>query len=343
MSAPSSRRRSGPGRRALPWVIAAVVLLAVGWPAVQDARGLTLAPSIGYGHADAAETVTINMTDAPAYVPTFVVVPEGTNVTFHLVNQGNYTHSFTLSAVPSYTLDRSWTPAQLNAWFEANGSLANVSVAAGDQGWANVTFNDSTAFDYFQFVSVVPYQFQSGMVGQVNISSTGPGVLLQESTVNTPAFVPDTLAVLNATHYPVELDVLVTNDGTDSHTFTVVPQSNVTLTPSNFTTYFVSHPPLSSVDVPAASGGTIWANFTVKGPGIYQYLCEVPGHFGDGMSGLLYVGVTPPPPAPAPSTAIVDTWLLIGSGVLLGIGAVIAAVAAFSGRFPPGSSPHGPH
>jgi len=343
VTAPSPRRPAGPLRRALPWALAALVLLSVGVPTVAAVHVVRVLPTTGYATPADAETIAINMTDAPAFAPAFPVVPEGTSVTFELVNQGNFTHSFTLADVPSFTLDRSWTPGQLDAWFQANGSFANVSVAPGAVGWANVTFGDATALDFFQFVSIVPYQFQSGMVGQVNVSSTGPGEVLAESTVNSLAFVPNTLAVLNATRYPVSIDVLVTNQGDDSHTFTVVPQSNVSLTSGNFTDYFTSHPPLSNVNVPSQAGGTVWANFTVKAPGIYQYLCEIPGHFAAGMSGLLYVGVTPPPPAPAPSTAIVDQWLLIGSGALLGVGAVIAAVAAYAGRFPPGPGLHGPH
>jgi uncharacterized cupredoxin-like copper-binding protein len=343
VTAPSPRRPPGPLRRAAPWALAALVLLSIGLPTAGAVRLVHFAPAIGYAAPAANQTITVNLTDAPAFAPQFPVVPEGTNVTFHLVNVGNYTHSFTLAAVPSFTLDPTWSPQTLDAWFAANGSLANVSVAAGAQGWANVTFNDSTALDFFEFVSIVPYQFQSGMWGQVNVSSTGPGLLLTESTVNTPAFVPDTLAALNATDYPISIDVLVTNQGTDSHTFTLVPQSNVTLTPANFTAYFLAHPPLSNVNVPAQGGGTVWANFTVKAPGIYQYLCEIPGHFASGMDGLLYVGVTPPPPAPTPSTAIVDEWLLVGAGVLLGVGGLVAAVAAYAGRFPPGpKTPHGP-
>jgi uncharacterized cupredoxin-like copper-binding protein len=315
----------------------------VGLPAAGAVHLVRFSSQVGYARADANLTVTINMTDAPAFVPAFPVVPESTNVTFHLVNQGSLTHTFTLSSVASLKLNPAWSPAQLDAFFAANGSLANVSVAAGDQGWANVTFNESTALDYFEFVSVVPYQFQAGMWGQVNVSSTGPGYLLNDSTVDALAFVPNTLVVENQTHYPVSVNVLVTNQGDDSHTFTVVPQSNVTLTSSNFTAYFVTHPPLSSVNVPSQGGGTVWANFTVKGPGVYQYLCEIPGHFAAGMSGLLYVGVTPPPPAAAPSTAIVDEWVLVGSGVLLGIGALLAVVASYTGRFSSGPKSPGHH
>ncbi len=307
-------------------------------------HSLRVVSEVGYATPEANLTVRINMTDAPAFVPAFTNVPEGSNITFDLVNQGSYVHTFTLSKLPNVRLSPSLTPAELDAFFTANGSLANVSVAPGSEGFANVTFPDSDALDSFEFVSVVPYQFQAGMSGVVNVTSTGPGILLQEGTLPLPnvAFVPNVL-VANATHYPVALNVLITNMGDTPHTFTVAPQSNVTLTPANFTSYFNTHTPLANEPVPASTGATVWANFTVPGPGIYMYLCEIPGHFAAGMYGFLYVGVTPPAVAPPPSTAIVEEWVLIGSGILLAIGAVVAAVAMFAGRFPspPKSPGHG--
>jgi len=112
-------------------------------------------------------------------------------------------------------------------------------------------------------------------------------------------------------------------------------QSNYTLSPANFTQYFQANPPLVSVTIPSGAGQAVWANFTVPGPGIYQYICEVPGHFANGMTGDLYVGIAPPPAPPAPSTAVIQGWILVGSGVLLGIGITLAAMTAYMGRFPP--------
>jgi hypothetical protein len=62
------------------------------------------------------------------------------------------------------------------------------------------------------------------------------------------------------------------------------------------------------------------------------------------MTGELYVGVTPPPPVAAPSTAVVDAWVLAGSAVLIGIGVIVTVVANYSGRFPSsGKDPHEHH
>jgi len=338
---PSRVRRTR--RRAIPWFIGAALLLSVGLPSASAISVAPSLPAVGLAHPmSTTENVTVNMTDLPSFSPQFTKIPAGTSLALHLVNRGAYNHTFTLAKTPNVRIPSTLTPAQLDAFFAANGTLANVSVASGGQGWANLTFNASEGFDSFEFASVVPYQFQAGMWGLLNLSSTAPGLELGENTTNTPGFLPDELSA-TPLHYPIVIAVLVTNEGTLGHTFTLAPQSNVTLLPTNYTTYFASHAPLVNANVPALTGGTAWANFTISSPGVYMYICEISGHFAAGMFGYLYVGVpVPAPPAP-PSTAIVDGWVLVGSALLVGIGVVFVALAAFAGRFPPRSTPPGHH
>ncbi len=342
------RRRPTPWRRATPWFLAALVVVAIGLPtAAAASHVIRVAPPVGYAHPLVNETL-VNLTDTPAYSPAYLSTPQNSTLELHLVNVGMYTHTFTLSKIPNHPLNTSWTPTELDAFFNANGSLANLSVPAGGSVWTNLTFNatNSAGFDSFEFVSVVPYQFQAGMRGFLNITSTAPGLGLEENTSvqgSSYLFIPDVLDA-NSSHFPVNVDVLVTNLGDFAHTFTVVPQSNVSLTPGNYSSYFLTHPPLVSVNVPTGDGATVWANFTVPASGVYEYLCQVSGHFAAGMFGYLYAGVPVPPAPPAPSTAIVEGWVLIGSGILLGIGIGVAALASFVGRFPPAPpSGHGGH
>jgi uncharacterized cupredoxin-like copper-binding protein len=342
-SVPRSRRT--PVRRILPWAIAALLLAGIGVPATAAAAHIVrVAPLVGTARPAANTTVvSVNLTDRPAFDPAALSTAEGTTLAVHLENVGNFSHTFTVVRAPDVHLNASWTPTQLDAFFRANGSLANVSVAPGTSAWANLSFNASTGFDTFEFVSVVPYQFQAGMVGEITISSTAPGLELSENTSVSGSnyeFLPNVLSA-NPAKFPVNLDVLVTNLGSFSHTFTLAPQSNVTLTVGNYSGYFAAHTPLVSANVPAGSGTTVWANFTIKTPGVYMYICLIPGHFAGGMSGLLYVGVPVPPAPPAPSTAIVEKWVLVGSGILLGVGLLIAALSALVGRFPP--KPAGGH
>jgi plastocyanin len=266
----------------------------------------------------------------------------GATLSVHLVNEGSYNHTFTLSKVPNFVLNPAWTPTKVNSFFAKNGSLANVTVAPGRTAWANVTFNSSVGGDSFEFVSVVPYQFQAGMSGFVNLTASGPGLAMFENTTDQYQFIPNALSASPA-HYPMILDVLVTNQGSLGHTFTVSPLSNYTLSPANFTMTLATNAPLANQQIGSGVGTSAWANFTVRAPGVYQYICTITGHFANGMSGLLYVGVPVPPSPPAPSTSIVDTWVLLGSALLLGIGVLVALVASYSGRFPSKPTGHEKH
>ncbi len=343
MSDEPSRRRPGPWRRAAPWLVAGLLLATASLPIAAAVERLPSAPLVGFARgANASAPVTVNLTDTPRFVPHALLGTSNSTLTVLLVNQGSYSHTFTVSRVPHFVLNTSWTPTQLSAWFAANGSLANVSVAPGQEMYANVSLNASVGGDSFEFVSLVPFQFQAGMYGFLNVTNSGPGLLLSENTTDGLQFVPNQLAASPA-HYPASVDVLVTNTGSLGHTFTLAAQANYTLSPANFTQYFATHPPLVSVDVPSGAGLTVWANFTVLAPGVYQYICEVPGHFASGMTGNLYVGVPVPAPPTPPSTAVVATWVLAGSAALLGIGVALAVVASFTGRFPrrPGGGAHG--
>jgi uncharacterized cupredoxin-like copper-binding protein len=330
-------------RRAFPWLLAGLLLATVGLPSVAAIASLPQAPLVGHARPAASTSIVdVNLTDAPAFSPQFLNVPAGSTVDLRLDNLGQFDHTFTLAKTPDVRLTPTASPAQVYRFFNTNGTLANVSLAPGNQGWANLTFNASAGPSSFEFASVVPYQFQAGMWGLLNVTSVGPGLLLSDNTTDGLQFVPNVLAASPA-HYPSGVDVLVTNLGTFSHTFSMAPQGNVTLSPANFTQYFTQHPPLVSVNVPSGAGATVWANFTVPGPGVYEYICEVPGHFASGMAGLLYVGVPVPAPPAAPSTAVVESWVLAGSAVLLGIGVLLAAVASFTGRFPRAPGSHGGH
>ncbi len=253
---------------------------------------------------------------------------------------GSYPHTFTLADTPNVVFPANLTPARLSAFFAANGSFVNVSVPGGTTEFVNFSVPSSVGGDSFEFVSLLPYQFQAGMYGFFNVSGApaGPGITASVSTTDTFSFVPSDLGV-SPTAYPATIDVLVTNEGSLPHTFTLDPASNDTLSPATFTQYFAAHPPKANVNVPAATGGTVWANFTINAPGVYEFICEVPGHFANGMFGHLYVGVAPPANVTPPSTALVQTGVLLGAGSLLGVGIVLAAAAAYTGRFPRSPTP----
>jgi uncharacterized cupredoxin-like copper-binding protein len=287
---------------------------------------------------------TVNMTDAPAFDPTNISATAGAALHLHLVNKGQLVHTFTLCTIPNYVFPANLTPIALDHFFSVNGSQVNVSLAGGAATDVNLSIADNAAGESYEFVSVEPYQFQAGMHGMLVVGGppSGPGTVLQDNTTDSLRFLPD---VLNASpaKYPVTIDVEVFNLGSTPHTWTLAAQPNYTLSASNFTTYFGTHPPAVSVNVPTAPGTAVWANFTIRAPGIYEYICEIPGHFAGGMMGQLYVGVAPPAPAIPPSTAIVQGGVLVGAGALLVIGAVFVFAATVSGRSPPRTSAQPPH
>ena len=326
-------------RRGTPWIVTGLVLALFAASAL--ARGvpiLEVAPAVGYAHAPATtELLYVNMTDAPAFGPRFLSGAPGTTVTIHLNNTGRFPHTFSMLNQSKVRLATNLTPKALNASFASPPPLVNVSVPAGGTGWANFSLGAATGFDSFEFVSLVPYQFQAGMWGLFNVTSNAPGLELSENTTNALQFQPAVLAACapSATcSYPVNLDVHVTNLGDIPHTFTVVAQPNVSI---SSIAYFQTAPPIIDQPVPIPNGtGTpsTWANFTIGAPGVYEYVCTITGHFAAGMYGFLYVGVPVPALPPAPSTAVVDVWVLAGSLVLVGIGGLLVAVAGFTGRFP---------
>jgi hypothetical protein len=90
--------------------------------------------------------------------------------------------------------------------------------------------------------------------------------------------------------------VIVTQLGTIPHTFTLSPTAGyefpTTDGAGDLTSYFSSHTPLVNIQVGAATGAKFYANFTAPPVGVYEYVCEEPGHFPS-MSGLLGSGVAP--------------------------------------------------
>ncbi len=283
---------------------------------------------------------SINATDAPAFTPNVVVVPNGTSVRFHVSNIGTFPHTFTLLKSANLVVPRNATPAQVYQDLNRNGTIVNVSIAPKSSVTFNVTFtpvygSGATTASY-EFLSAVPYQFQAGMFGFANVTTTpsGPGQALFLNGTGAYQWLPANLGVENVTHFPVVIDVLVGDIGSLPHTWTLDPVPNdVNITPANWPTVLKSHPPPSGANVSVSgSGATAWANFSLEKAGVFTFICTVAGHYQNGMNGSLYVNV-PIPLSAIQSTAIVNPILLAGAAALFGAGVIIAIVAQLRGRF----------
>lgn len=342
------RRTSEVARRRLAWggrtlMVIGVVALMIGllmFPLSGAPGFVGRANAAGGGGGTTAGipvvNATVNLTDAPSFDPSYLTVAAPSSLHLTLVNQGQIAHSFTLVNRPNFVLNRSWDPVALDAYFTANGSQVNVTLSGGNQTTVVLNFTgEQTGFSY-EFVSQVPYQFQAGMLGFLNLTGapSGPGLVANVSASATQlAWLPDAIGI-NTSAFPVVVDMAISNDGSNGHTFYLEGQPNYTLDPGNFSQYFAAHPPLVGMNVPTNPGQVEWANFTIQHPGVYEYICTVPGHFLAGMFGFLYVGVPVPAAPVAPSTAIVSVWVLYGGASLLGIGALLAVAALLVGRFP---------
>jgi len=340
---PAPRPRTG-WRRPAPWLLAGAILAAVALPGgLAMAHVARSAPTVGVAHPTGSnQSFAMTLTDTPAFAPRYLNATASgpLNLSIHLDNIGGLAHTFTVAAQTGVVLNRSWSPQQLDAYFVANGSLISANVSAGTSVWANFTFPASNAPRAFEFVSTIPYQFQAGMWGFLNLTPAGPTLALSDNATNNLQFVPSLLSGGPSVHGGATFDIKVTNLGDLSHTFTVSSQVNITLTSTgNFSKYA----PLVNVSIPSTTGGSVWANFTVPGVGVYEFACTVPGHFAGGMYGFLYVGVAVPAPPAAPSTALVEVPVLAGSAVLLGVGLALALAVSYGGRFPKKPASPGHH
>ncbi len=346
MSRPRTLRRG-----AVASLVAAVVLLAVVLPLVAPvAHAEELGRELGMPHLSAPAAVaphvnvTINTTDVPAFVPNAIHATAGQNLTITLVNSGTFNHTFTLSPNGTENFPRNWSPAQLSAYFSAHTPLVNISMPANSMTKVNVSVNASMAGGDFEFVSLVPYQFQAGLYGYLNVTPPVSSTLtFYVNASDSYKFVSDTLDGSSVTKFPVSVTVFLGTLGVLSHTFTLSALPNYNLSTANYTTFFAQHVPLVNIPVPLSAGTYNNGSFIINAPGYYEFICSIQGHFANGMFGFLYVGIPVVEPyVPVISTAIVQSEVLIGGGSLLGIGVVLAVAAGIAGRFPP-SKPAGSH
>jgi uncharacterized cupredoxin-like copper-binding protein len=334
-------------------LVAGLVLLGGVFPLVAPvADAARSGQALGQAHLSSAPAatshvnVTINTSDVPAFVPNAIHATAGQNLTITLVNSGSYSHTFTLSSNGTETFPLNWSPTQLSAYYAAHAPLINESMPANSTEVVNLTVNSSMAGGHFEFVSILPYQFQAGYYGFLNVTPpVSSQMTFYVNATNSLTFVSNELNGSSASAFPIAVEVFFGNLGSLGHTFTLSPLPNYNLSSANFTTFFTQHAPLVSIPVPATTGTYNNGSFVITAPGYYEFICTIPGHFQEGMYGFLYAGVpTPPPPSvSAVSTAIVQSEILIGGGALLVIGLVLAAAASVAGRTLPSKPGDGHH
>lgn len=331
-------------RGAVASLLTAIVLLAVALPLAAPIAGAERAgQAMGRPHVAAAPladphvNVTITTNGTPTFAPSVIHVTAGENLTITLNNSGSYNHTFTMSTNGTEVFPLNWSPTQLEAYFVAHPPLVNASMPADTISHVNVSVNASMAGGNFEFVSVLPYQFQAGLYGFMDVTPpVSSSLTFYVNASDTYRFLPDSLNASSVTKFPVAINVFFGTVGVLSHTFTLSPVPDYNLSSSNYSTFFTQHAPLVNIPVPTSAGSYNNATFVITTAGYYEYICSITGHFANGMFGFLYVGIpTVVPYVANVSTAIVQSEILVGGGSLLAIGVVLAAAAAVTGRVPP--------
>ena len=157
-------------------------------------------------------------------------------------------------------------------------------------------------------------------------TSTGAVEWLNVTTSDTLAFgitAPGEVTPGDTVH------LVVTNLGSDAHTFTLSSVAGYVFAPtaatSDLLAFFALHPPLVNLTIGGGVGNVITTNFTAPPYGEYEYVCLEPGHFSAGMSGILGSG------EPGTTTSV-DTGpgapVFIISGTIVGL-VIVALVLGF--------------
>lgn len=140
-----------------------------------------------------------------------------------------------------------------------------------------------------------------GLVLLVIVAGSGAGRSPPPAAISSSAPVED---VAISTEYAFEfqppvvtvtagdtIDLVVTQADDIPHTFTLSSVVNYTIPSTDSTSqlydFFNAHPPLVNLSLPATVGAQAFDNFTAPPVGTYEFVCEIPGHFTEGMYGFL--------------------------------------------------------
>lgn len=146
------------------------------------------------------------------------------------------------------------------------------------------------------------------------------------------------------------IDLVVTQADDIPHTFTLSSVRNYTI-PNSYNTsqlyaFFNAHPPLVNLSLPSTVGAQAYANFTAPAVGAYEFVCEIPGHFEEGMYGFMDSTNQTHPSSGTSATSFPLSTLELGviAGVVLivVVGVAVAWRRSRSKRVPPPDGAHEP-
>jgi uncharacterized cupredoxin-like copper-binding protein len=320
------------GRRGALSVLLVLVIVAAGASLPVAARygaipGISeVEQARGIDAARVYENLTISDV-SPGFDPDSLVVVAGTPLAFNITNVGSTNHTFSLYALPNETIPcgAAETPANVTSYFQQNGSLINAALTPGESYRTNLTFNFSAVYE---FVSLTPYECQDGFNGLVHVLP--PGSHSQQELYTNATSSPSLSFVPNILTAQAGIPIVFQVGTSGGHTFTLDGTSNdSSVTPgTNLPSAFPSSGGTASAGFPVNlnlpnPGQTYVSSPVILKPGIYWFVCVIPGHFAAGMWGKIYVSISVSPAALTPAISNVVQY------AYLGVAAVIIGGAAF--------------
>lgn len=221
------------------------------------------------GTKDAPRVVELSADDLLNFTPGVVQAAVGETVTFRIHNTGTAVHEFMIGALADAFADK---------------AAAEVADIGPDQT-ADLTFTfDGTG--PFAFACHAPGHFEHGMAGYVQFVGPGaptvgtkdnPRIVWLDMT-DQLKFTPDSVAVAKGE----TIRFVLTNSGEAVHEFQVGPADKVAADEVDGVVVLEQ----DKLD----AGSTHAVDYTFDGAGPYAYACHEPGHYENGMKGVIVLG-----------------------------------------------------
>ncbi len=221
------------------------------------------------GTEAAPRIVELSADDLLTFTPGLVQAAVGETVTFRIHNTGTTVHEFMIGALADAFADK------------ADAEVADI----GPDQTADLTFTfDGTG--PFGFACHAPGHFEAGMAGYVQLVGPGAPTL---GTKDNPRIVGLTMSD-ELKFAPDSIDVakgetirfVLTNSGEAIHEFQVGPADTVAADEVDGVIVVEKNE--------LGPGSTSAVDYTFDGDGPYAFACHEPGHYENGMKGVIVLG-----------------------------------------------------
>jgi uncharacterized cupredoxin-like copper-binding protein len=280
-------------------VALAVVVLLVG-----GALAIPIGPALGHvvnsTPTSASASITVEATGDYGFLPdTFQQVPTNATITVTLTDQDVLEHTFTIIGKEGWVIPSNYSASQIDNLGYGNSPPALFNLNVTGTGDVATGMFQSPELGWYEFVCTVPGHFQLGMYGFIAFGENLPANVTVFPTGSISVNVTGDYSYQQETFQqePTNVTISVTlTDGSDlDQTFTIIGKEGWVI-PSSYSSaqidnlgYGNAPPALFNLNV-TGSGDQNTGTFNSPGPGWYEFVCTVPGHFQNGMYGFIAFG-----------------------------------------------------